>query len=594
MKFPALPLRSLTRRTVALLFSFLILSIFFLGLTKTSFAQTTTQPIQPQQNQLYMSAATNSDVPKNLNTWTQTVLIEVISASSCAITGIDPTSPNQPCLGLDTKTGKIGYVQNGGGAIGMLTSSMAMLYNPPVHTGDYINYLSSNFGITKSSYAAGITGGGFDQLAPIMYIWIAFRNISYMLFIIVFLVIGVAIMLRVRIDPRTVMTIQNQIPKIIIGVVMVTFSFAIAGFLIDLMWTSMYVSYGILATVPGANLTGLDPTSMQANTPIGVVNSLSYATNGFGPGVAGISNQISITLKNTVQNSLGIHGCPDPLSCLNNLFNPLNFVFDASEFNVINILLNIVSAVAGMSVAYKVANLSEEALSSIPVVGSILGGVSGIAAGAISGAAMYAATQFILREVLPWLIIFLVVYIAMFWALIRLWIELLKSFIFILFDVIFAPFWIMASLIPGNTSMGIGSWIKDLAANLAAFPAAAAMFMIGKILMDAFSNSKTGVYFVPPLVGNPGDTKFLGAIIGLAVILSTPQVVTMIKKAIKAPEVKLGAFGAAIGAGAGTPKRMISGGANALLSPHYVEGKGLVQEGGWMGQVLRGFGVGRG
>ena len=111
MKFSALPLRSLARRTVALLFSFLILSIVFLGLTKTSFAQTAV----PTQNtpQPYLSADTNPDVPRNLHTWTQTVLIEVISASSCAITGIDPTNPNQQCLGVDQKTGKIGYVQNG-------------------------------------------------------------------------------------------------------------------------------------------------------------------------------------------------------------------------------------------------------------------------------------------------------------------------------------------------------------------------------------------------------------------------------------------------------------------------------------------------
>jgi hypothetical protein len=548
--------------SVRLLFVIFLFLISLFVLRPVAFAQTTTQTSQLQQNQPYLSTNTNSDVPRNLHTWTQTVLIEVISASSCAITGIDPTNPNQACLGLDQKTGKIGYIQNGGGAIGMLTSSMAMLYNPPIHTGDYISYLSNSFGLTKPTYAAaGTMGTGFQQLSPVMYIWIAFRNIAYMFFIIIFLVIGVAIMLRVRIDPRTVMTIQNQIPKIIIGVVMVTFSFAIAGFLIDLMWTSMYVSFGVLSTVPGpngvgvVNLTGLDPQTMQANTPIGVINSLSYATNGYGPGVAGIANQISITLKNAVQSSLGIQGCPDPLSCLNNLFNPLNFIFNSNEANVVNIVFNVISGIMGMSMAYKVANLSEGALTSIPVIGSILGGVSGIAAGAAAGTVMYATTQFILREVLPWLIIFLVVYIAMFWALLRLWFELIKAFIFVLFDVIFAPFWIMASLIPGNTSVNISSWIKDLVGNLAAFPAAAAMFMLGKILMDAFAGSKTGPYFVPPLVGNPNDTNFLGAIVGLAVILSTPQVVTMVKKAIKAPEVKLGAFGAAIGAGAGIPTR---------------------------------------
>ena len=43
------------------------------------------------------------------------------------------------------------------------------------------------------------------------------------------------------------MTIQNQIPKIIISLILVTFSFAIAGFLIDLMWVSIYVVINLMS-----------------------------------------------------------------------------------------------------------------------------------------------------------------------------------------------------------------------------------------------------------------------------------------------------------------------------------------------------------
>ena len=360
-------------------------------------------------------------------------------------------------------------------------------------------------------------------------------------------------MLRVRIDPRTVMTIQNQIPKIIIGVVMVTFSFAIAGFLIDLMWTTMYASFGILSTVHGANLAGLDPQSMQANTPLGIINSTSYVTNGYGTGIAAITNQISITLKGTVQSTLGFATCgnpPSPLTCFNNLFNPLNVFFDAAGTNVVSIIFDVISWVVGAGMYFKVSSLVAESSSGILFgLGNLFGLAVGQGAGIVAGGAAYALTQFVLREILPWLIIFLVVYIAIFIALIRLWFELLKSYIFILFDVIFAPFWIMAGLIPGNTSVGISSWLKDLVANLAAFPAVAAMFMLGKIIMDAFAGTHSGIYFVPPLVGNPNDTSFLGAIIGLGIILSTPQVVIMVKKALKAPGVSLGGVGSAIGGG---------------------------------------------
>jgi hypothetical protein len=546
--------------------------LFVLLFVKTpAFAQTENQITQPQQAQPYLANSnTSPDVPKNLHTWTQTVLIEVISASSCAITGIDPINPTQECLGVNQKTSQIGYVQNTGGAMGMLASSMNFLYTPPLHTGDYFSYLSNNFGLTKATYAANTTGTGFDQLSPLMNIWVAFRNVAYILFIIIFLLIGIAIMLRVRIDPRVVMTIQNQIPKLIIGVIMVTFSFAIAGFLIDIMWTSMYASFDLLSTVPGSVLTGLDPQSMQMQTPLGLANSKYYITNGFGTGIAAISNQASTSLKGVVQSSLGFATCgnpPSPLTCFNNLFNPLNVFFDVASTNVISTVFDIIAWIAGVGMYFKVAGLVAASTSGILFgLGNLFGIAGGQGAGLVAGGATYALMQFVLREVLPWLIIFLVVYIAMFVALIKLWFELLKAYIFILFDVILAPFWIMASLIPGNTGISISSWLKDLAANLAVFPAVALMFMLGKILMDAFSGpSGSGAKFVPPLVGTPGDPNLLAALIGFGIIISTPQVVVMVKKAFKAPTLNLNTFGA-LKAGVGIPTKTATGTAGLVTA----------------------------
>src|SRR5258708_4115893 len=104
-------------------------------------------------------ANTNPDVPNNLHTWTQNVMIEVASSLTCLIAGVDPINPSHQCLGIDSKTHKIGYVQSGGGAIGAMGILIAMTFTPPAHTNDYIRYLSSNFGITKPAYAANSTQG---------------------------------------------------------------------------------------------------------------------------------------------------------------------------------------------------------------------------------------------------------------------------------------------------------------------------------------------------------------------------------------------------------------------------------------------------
>ena len=263
-------------------FSFLILillSTFYL-LPSVAHANTTPQAHSADSGQAnYPVANTNPDVPNNLHNWTQNVMIEVMSALTCQLAGVDPINPKQGCLGIDSASGKIGFLpspQTGlpanalhrqvqaGGAIGFMGNMIATLYTPPLHTADYFRDLASNFGINKKAYAENTGGTGFQGLTPLIGIWSAFRNIVYLLLVVIFVVIGLAIMLRVKIDPRTVMSIQNQIPKIIIGILVVTFSFAIAGFLIDLMWVFIYLIFGIFSGMSpeiAKSVSGLSPTA---------------------------------------------------------------------------------------------------------------------------------------------------------------------------------------------------------------------------------------------------------------------------------------------------------------------------------------------
>src|ERR1035437_3801494 len=228
----------------------LSLVLFFaIFLVKTpAFAQSIAPQITPQatQTQPNLVPDTNPGVPNNLHIFSQSLMLEILSSLSCNLSGKDLLAKNGLCLGADPNTGKLGYIQNNNGAIGAMSGMIAILYTPPLHTSDFIAYMGQNFGIAKPSYAQ-VTGIGFIGLTPLLHAWVVFRNIVYLLFVFIFIIIGLAIMLRIRIDPRTVMTIQNQIPKIIISLILVTFSFAIAGFLIDLMWVSIYVVINLMA-----------------------------------------------------------------------------------------------------------------------------------------------------------------------------------------------------------------------------------------------------------------------------------------------------------------------------------------------------------
>ncbi len=265
---------------------FPLLYVFYLLYSAAPlFASSQTAPAQSN----YPSTNTNPNVPNNLHNWTQTVMIEVMSAMTCQIAGVDPINPKQECLGVDKETGKIGFVQGGGGAIGVMGNLISTLYTPPLHAKDYFQNLAADFGIAKKTYAQGV---GFSGLQPLMEIWKAFRNIVYLIFVVVFVVIGMAIMLRVKIDPRTVMTIQNQIPKLIIGIVLVTFSFAIAGFLIDLMYVTIYLVYGVVIGIPGVgDLNALNPVNLQGKSALaaaGGIGGIASITYNAGNGIVGI------------------------------------------------------------------------------------------------------------------------------------------------------------------------------------------------------------------------------------------------------------------------------------------------------------------
>lgn len=483
---------------------------------------------------------TNPDVPNNLHNWTQNVMIEVMSALTCQLAGVDPINPKQGCLGIDPMTNKIGFLQKtglpdgdlakSGGAIGFMGNMIAALYTPPLHTADYFQNLASNFGINKNAYAQNTGGAGFQGLTPLIGIWTAFRNIVYLFLVIVFVVIGLAIMLRVKIDPRTVMTIQNQIPKIIIGILVVTFSFAIAGFLIDLMWVFIYLIYGIfsgMSTEIASSIAGLKPEAMVGTSPLGV--------QGFG-GISSIANKAGTSILGAVTNLLGLG------------------VVDLSPMNVI---VHSISIGVGTYVTLFTPG--------IHVFGNSI-----VVDRAGAGALAAVGTDATLRWILPYLIAYLVIFIALFTALFRLWFVLIISYVHILIDVVLAPFWIIGGIIPGSP-ISLTGWLRDLIANLAAFPAVIAMFMLGKVFMERFGKTPAPETqnFVPPLIGNPGDPSLIGSLIGLGIILITPNIVNILKTALKAPKVDTGGALKGLGAGAGvitgTTKTAVGAGSAYLL-----------------------------
>lgn len=142
-----------------------------------------------------------------------------------------------------SKTSMIPQNQNLATASNKSLASLVFADRPLSGIG-YVKEKIQNFSLVPIAHAQTV-GFGYDALRPIQSMWSASRNIAFGLFVLAAVIFAFMIMFRVKISPQVVITVQSAIPKLIISLVLVTFSYAIAGFLIDLM----YVVIGLLSVI---------------------------------------------------------------------------------------------------------------------------------------------------------------------------------------------------------------------------------------------------------------------------------------------------------------------------------------------------------
>jgi len=365
------------------------------------------------------------------------------------------------CLTPDCSS-KIGA---SGGAVGSVSNLVTAMYsNPPASGTRYLADLGKNLGVVQPAYAA--TGFGFTKLDPILPVWKAFRNIAYIFFTIIFVVIGFAIMFRLKISPQAVVTIQAAIPRIVLALILVTFSYAIAGLLVDLSYVIILLVIAFLGS-QGVPSIGMDD----------VPGLQEQFTGGFEAVLKGVAQVVGFGLPFTFAALGGIIGA---------------------------------------------------------IVGAFAGGI-GALPGAVLGVGLF----------------LLIIGVTVLYLVFKLFMELLKAYLGIIFAIILGPLQIMLGAIPGQS--GFGGWIKGLLANILIFPAVAIFLLLGRVLMKL----STEDLWTPPMFSFPGTVglnllgqqigpqiNILSAIMGLGVLLMVTKVPDMVRDAFKVPAFK---YGSAIG-----------------------------------------------
>jgi len=111
---------------------------------------------------------------------------------------------------------------------------------------EYLARLHKRSGFIPQAYAQG---RGWRFLSTILSLWVEMRNLAYLFFVVVFVIIGFMVMFRKKIDPQTVISVQNALPKIVVSLLLVTFSFAICGLLVDFVWVGNRLVDSVLTKV---------------------------------------------------------------------------------------------------------------------------------------------------------------------------------------------------------------------------------------------------------------------------------------------------------------------------------------------------------
>lgn len=209
-------------------------------------------------------------------------------------------------------------------ALATTGNMIAMMYaHPPASGIEYFAQQINKINPLKPAYAQ--TGTiGFNALAPVQALWTQFRNISYVGFVIVFIVIGFMIMFRAKVSAQTVATLQDSIPRIVIALILVTFSYALVGLMIDLMFVILNVAVNALTPV-------IQPD--RANKIIFEKNIITTITGSWGSIVGSTSKAVE-----NIMNNVSIGGK----------------ILEIITFGTINHIAGLVVGVAALFIMFKI------------------------------------------------------------------------------------------------------------------------------------------------------------------------------------------------------------------------------------------------
>ncbi len=362
-------------------------------------------------------------------------------------------------------------------------------------------------GFVPQTYAQGI---GFYSLQPLAPIWKIFRNVSYLLLVLVVISIGFMIMFRANINPQTVIAIENAIPRIVLALILITFSFPIAGFLIDIMYVIMGLGGSIIVQNIATDTVSTREVAIALGWAQPINNANITATAG------DIFNTTGWNLFGKVVGNGDIWKSGSAILSL--VPYELQFTLRTVLSGVVFLILNLHPQVHDF--------VTGNILRPVPVIGGWL--ATGI--GAIISFAVFG----LLMGILFPLILSFFVFVTTLFLFFRIFFLLFITYTKILISIIFSPFILMFEALPERNTFAY--WIKGLFFNLLTFPLVAILIMTAGMISNISSTAPLyGVFNLdrelwrPPFLYSIEANGFV-MLVAISIIFLIPDMIAFVKK----------------------------------------------------------------
>jgi len=392
-------------------FTFLIIAALLFILVPAVYAQHAT----PSANTIPPVVSPTSPI------FTELIFYNMFHTFSCVGTGNSVIG--QPCLNYQEGIPILSKANQSGGVLGASSSLIGFLYdNPPVKTTEYLAIIRQDLGI-GTAQAQGVVGSGEGVLGPVVRLWQVSRNVSYLAMIIIFVVIGLMVMFRQRINPQTVITAQSALPGLVLGLILITFSYFMAALISDLSFiaTNLVGYYFSQAVNPGSS-----PQNLLQILSDGKENILTLFSR-----------------------FVGIVTIGDAKAAVDSIMN--NFGAEVQ---------GTLRAIATLIVAQF----------ALPFGTLAKGGVGEIISVIVSFFAVNISPDGILGFVLH-----LIAVVVLIYSMLKLLLRLIQIYLNIIFLVISAPFHFLTAALPGRQGIAT-NWILNMVSNALVFPAVLAVF----------------------------------------------------------------------------------------------------------------------